>query len=93
MALLLLAGLQLIPGDVYEAADVDGAGKIRQFFYITLPLLRPTLAVALVFRTLDALACSIYFRLYWPKADSRWRASLTTNSYRIAPQGILRPVV
>jgi trehalose/maltose transport system permease protein len=55
MALLLLAGLQLIPGDLYEAAEVDGAGPVRRFFNITLPLLRPTLAVALIFRTLDAL--------------------------------------
>lgn len=55
MALLLLAGLQLIPKEIYEAAAVDGAGKVRQFFSLTLPLLIPTLAVALVFRTLDAL--------------------------------------
>jgi trehalose/maltose transport system permease protein len=55
MALLILAGLQLIPGDLYEAAEVDGASKVRQFINITLPLLRPTLAVALIFRTLDAL--------------------------------------
>jgi trehalose/maltose transport system permease protein len=55
MALLLLAGLQVIPSDVYEAADVDGASKPRQFLSITLPLLRPTIAVALVFRTLDAV--------------------------------------
>ena len=55
MALLLLAGLQTIPKDIYEAADVDGAGRVRQFFNITLPLLRPTIAIALVFRTLDAL--------------------------------------
>jgi trehalose/maltose transport system permease protein len=55
MALLILAGLQTIPGDIYEAADVDGAGKVRQFFSVTLPLLRPTIAVALVFRTLDAV--------------------------------------
>jgi len=55
MALLILAGLQTIPSDIYEAADVDGAGVIRQFFRITLPLLRPTIAVALVFRTLDAI--------------------------------------
>jgi trehalose/maltose transport system permease protein len=54
MALLLLAGLQLIPGDVYEASTVDGASKIQQFFQITLPLLRPALLVALIFRTLDA---------------------------------------
>lgn len=55
MALILLAGLQVIPSDIYEAADVDGASKVRQFFTLTLPLLRPTIAVALVFRTLDAV--------------------------------------
>lgn len=63
MALLLLAGLQLIPGDLYEAADVDGAGKIRSFFAVTLPLLRPTLAVALVFRTLDAIRVFDLFQI------------------------------
>ena len=54
MALLLLAGLQIIPGDVYEASTVDGASKWQQFWQITLPLLRPALLVALIFRTLDA---------------------------------------
>ena len=54
MALLLLAGLQIIPNDVYEAATVDGANKWQQFWQITLPLLRPALLVALIFRTLDA---------------------------------------
>jgi trehalose/maltose transport system permease protein len=54
MALLLLAGLQVIPGDVYEAATVDGANKWQQFWQITLPLLKPALLVALIFRTLDA---------------------------------------
>ncbi|WP_034345494.1 carbohydrate ABC transporter permease [Deinococcus misasensis] len=55
MALLLLAGLQGLSADVYEAADVDGASKWTQFWRITLPLLKPTILVALVFRTLDAL--------------------------------------
>jgi trehalose/maltose transport system permease protein len=55
MALLLLAGLQLIPKDLYEAGAIDGATKIRQFWAITLPLVTPTLLVALIFRTLDAL--------------------------------------
>ena len=55
MALLLLAGLQVIPSTLYEAARVDGASRIRQFFSITLPLLKPTIAVALIFRTLDSL--------------------------------------
>ena len=54
VALLLLAGLQNIDRSVYEAAEVDGAGPWRQFVEITLPLLRPALLVALLFRTLDA---------------------------------------
>jgi trehalose/maltose transport system permease protein len=55
MALLILAGLQIIPGDMYEAADIDGAGKIQQFFRITLPLLAPAILVAMIFRTMDSL--------------------------------------
>ncbi|SEM70148.1 carbohydrate ABC transporter permease [Lihuaxuella thermophila] len=54
MALLLLAGLQTIPSSLYEAAEVDGASKVQQFFRITLPLLKSTILVALLFRTLDA---------------------------------------
>jgi multiple sugar transport system permease protein len=55
MALLLLAGLQVIPGEIYEAAKVDGATAWQRFRRITLPLLLPALLVALIFRTLDAL--------------------------------------
>ncbi|SDS39175.1 carbohydrate ABC transporter permease [Corynebacterium timonense] len=55
MALLILAGLQMIPKDVYEAARVDGATRWQQFTRITLPLVRPALMVAVLFRTLDAL--------------------------------------
>ncbi|MGC3954960.1 MAG: sugar ABC transporter permease [Propionicimonas sp.] len=55
VALLVLAGLQSIPGDVYEAASMDGAGKWNTFWSITLPLLTPAIAVAAVFRILDAL--------------------------------------
>jgi ABC-type sugar transport system permease subunit len=54
VALLLLAGLQNIDRSLYEAADVDGAGPWRQFIDITLPMLRPALLVASLFRTLDA---------------------------------------
>ncbi len=54
MGLLLLAGLQTIPAELYESATVDGAGKIRRFFNITVPLIMPTMLVALIFRTLDA---------------------------------------
>jgi len=63
MALLIIAGLQLIPHDLYEAADVDGANRWRQFWSLTLPLLRPTIAVALVFRTLDALRVFDLFQI------------------------------
>jgi multiple sugar transport system permease protein len=55
MALLILAGLQVIPGEVYEAAEVDGASTWQRFVRITLPLLTPAILVALIFRTLDAL--------------------------------------
>jgi len=55
MALLLLAGLQVIPSEIYEAAKVDGATTWQRFVRITLPLLTPALMVALIFRTMDAL--------------------------------------
>ncbi len=54
VALLLLAGLQTIDQESYEAARMDGAGTWAQFVHITLPLLRPAILVALIFRTLDA---------------------------------------
>jgi trehalose/maltose transport system permease protein len=55
VALLALAALQLVPRDVYEAARIDGAGPVRVFLRITLPLIWPALAVAVIFRSLDAL--------------------------------------
>jgi ABC-type sugar transport system permease subunit/ABC-type glycerol-3-phosphate transport system substrate-binding protein len=54
-ALLLMAGLSAIDPSLHEAARVDGAGAVRRFFFITLPLLRPSILVLLLFRTLDAL--------------------------------------
>ncbi len=55
MALLLLAGLQVIPNELYEAASVDGGTRWQQFWSITFPLLRSALFIALLFRLLDAL--------------------------------------
>ncbi len=55
VSLLLLAGLQSIDASYYEAARVDGANRIQQFFRITLPLLKPSILVAVMFRTMDAL--------------------------------------
>jgi trehalose/maltose transport system permease protein len=54
MALLLLAGLSLVPDELLEAAKVDGANAVQRFFRITVPLMRPAILVALLFRTLDA---------------------------------------
>jgi multiple sugar transport system permease protein len=55
IGLLVLAGLQVIPKEVYEAARLDGAGPLAQFWRITLPLVKPALLVAVLFRCLDAL--------------------------------------
>lgn len=62
MALLLLAGLQVIPYSLYESSSLDGANKLMQFRHITLPLLKPSILVALLFRTLDAFRV---FDLIW----------------------------
>ena len=55
MALILLAGLQMIPRSLYEAAEVDGANLWQQFWQITIPMLMPSIIVALIFRTITAL--------------------------------------
>jgi trehalose/maltose transport system permease protein len=55
MALLCLAGLQMIPRDMYEAAKIDGIHPVKVFFKVTLPLVKPALMVAVIFRLLDAL--------------------------------------
>jgi ABC-type sugar transport system permease subunit len=55
VALVLLAGLQTIPKSLYEAAEIDGASKWQQFVEITLPMLKPAIVVALIFRTITAI--------------------------------------
>ncbi len=62
MALLLMSGLATIPDDLYEAAALDGAGPLRQLFVITLPLLRPTIALAVIFRAIQSFGV---FDLIW----------------------------
>jgi trehalose/maltose transport system permease protein len=54
MTLLILAGLQMLPTECYEAARVDGVHPVKVFWKVTLPLLRPALMVAVIFRILDA---------------------------------------
>ncbi|HEX8966962.1 MAG TPA: sugar ABC transporter permease, partial [Chloroflexota bacterium] len=71
VALLLLAGLQVIPGDMYEAARVDGASGVQQFFSLTLPLLRPAIVVTLIFRTLDALRVfDVFYVMFGSRPDT-----------------------
>src|SRR5215204_1897992 len=78
MALLLLAGLQTIPADVYEAARVDGANVMQRFFRITMPLLKGTILVAVLFRTLDAYRV---YDLFWAMSN-RELESLSTFVYK-----------
>ncbi|WP_245662728.1 carbohydrate ABC transporter permease [Nocardia vermiculata] len=81
MALLILAGLQMIPGDVYEAAKVDGATAWQRFVHITLPLVKPALLVAVLFRTMDAL------RLYdLPAIMMRGNSATQTISILVVEQ-------
>jgi ABC-type sugar transport system permease subunit len=77
MALLLLAGLQVIPNDIYEAAIVDGASAWQRFWRITLPLVKPALLVALLFRTLDSWRV---YDLFWVMGQ-RNLSSLSTYVY------------
>jgi trehalose/maltose transport system permease protein len=75
VALLLLAGLQVIPGDIYEAARIDGANAIQQFLRITMPLLRPAILVTLIFRTLDALRVfDVFYVMFEARQDTQTMA-------------------
>lgn len=75
VALLLLAGLQVIPGDVYEAARIDGANAFQQFLRITMPLLRPAILVTLIFRTLDSLRVfDVFYVMFGARQDTQTMA-------------------
>jgi trehalose/maltose transport system permease protein len=75
VALLLLAGLQVIPQDLYEAARVDGANVLQQFWRITMPLLKPAILVTLIFRTLDALRVfDVFYVFFGQRPDTQTMA-------------------
>ncbi|HEU4518901.1 MAG TPA: sugar ABC transporter permease [Microvirga sp.] len=75
MALLILAALQMLPKDIYEAARVDGVSAWRVFWRITLPLIRPALLVAVLFRALDAMR--MFDLVYVLTANSRDTMSMS----------------
>lgn len=70
MALLILAGLQMVPGDIYEAAKLDGVPVWRVFRRVTLPLIMPAVLVAVVFRALDALRVFDIVYVLTPNTDA-----------------------
>ncbi len=70
MALLILAGLQMIPNDIYEAAKVDGVHPVKTFFKVTLPLVKPALMVAVIFRMLDAMRIFDLIYVLTPNSSS-----------------------
>ena len=79
MALLLLAGLALVPDDLLKAAQVDGAGAWRRLFKIILPLMKPAILVALLFRTLDAFR--IFDNIYVLTGGSNNTGSVSILGY------------
>jgi trehalose/maltose transport system permease protein len=81
VALLLLAGLQVIPKELYEAGEVDGASKWQQFWKITMPLLRPAILVTLIFRTLDALRVfDVFYVFFGNRLDTQTMAIYDQNT-------------
>lgn len=84
VALLLLAGLQTIPRDYYEAARVDGANAVQRFFSVTLPLLRPAIVVALLFRTVDALRMFDFAYIFAGYSNSLATLSVYAQRYLVA---------
>jgi len=79
MALLLLAGLALVPDDLQEAAKVDGATAWQRFIRITIPLMKPAILVALLFRTLDAFR--IFDTIYIFNQGAQGTESLSILNY------------
>lgn len=83
MALLLLAGLQVIDRGLYESASIDGAGPITTFFRITLPLIKPSLLVALLFRTMDAFRVYDLIAILTGGGPGNGTESLSVYSYKL----------
>jgi multiple sugar transport system permease protein len=85
MVIILLAGLKSLPAEPYEAGKIDGAGKLQLFRFITIPLLKPTITVALLIRTLDAMKI---FDIIWATTNGGPGTSTTVANLRIYELGI-----
>lgn len=83
MALILLAGLLSLPHEPFEAAEVDGAGTWQKFRYITLPLLRPHMAVALLFRAIDAFKIFDIIYIMTRGGPGRVTETVSVYAYRL----------
>lgn len=78
---LFLAGLQNISNEVYESADIDGAGKVRQFFQITIPLLKPVILMAVILSTINGLGAFEVVNILFKGSYGPERAAVTVGSY------------
>jgi multiple sugar transport system permease protein len=85
-ALLLLAGLQTIPPDLYRAARVDGAGPVQTFWHLTLPSLAPALGITVLFRTLDALRVFDVVYVLTGGGPANTTETLSIYAYRLSFQ-------
>ncbi|MDE3761456.1 sugar ABC transporter permease [Sinorhizobium meliloti] len=81
MALLVLAALQTVPHDIYESAKIDGVHPIKVFWRLTIPLIRPALTVAVIFRTLDALRIFDLVYVLTPSNAETVTMSVLTRQY------------
>ena len=86
MALLLLAGLALVPDDLLKAAQVDGAGPWQRLTQIILPMMKPAILVALLFRTLDALR--VFDNIYVLTAGANETSSVSMIAYNNLMKGL-----
>jgi multiple sugar transport system permease protein len=86
MALLLMAGLALVPDDLLKAAAMDGASAWQRFIKITVPIMKPAILVALLFRTLDAFR--IFDNLFVLTAGSQGTSSVSMLTYNNLIKGL-----
>jgi multiple sugar transport system permease protein len=85
-ALLILAGLQTIPGDLYRAARVDGASTLQSFWHITFPWLVPVLGITVIFRMLDALRVFDVVYVLTGGGPANTTETLSIYAYRLSFQ-------